>query len=262
MMSGSGVAEREWLELAADLMAVPLTELPVERIALQLARTFRAIACSYSTQREDEVEIDGIFPLSETFAGHRAEIERWAPRNAPQLHPILQYSRASGGLGFLQIADVPERWLTPGTMAAWYERARPWGCADQLAFPVQRRADGRRAFVVGRDAPFSPRELDVARRVWPLLCGLDRQAQALRGLPVATDVASEFRLTPRELTVLGLLVEGLTAVAIGRRLTIGERTVQKHLEHAYTKLGVGDRLSAVLRAQQLGLLTREWQTAV
>ena len=62
------------------------------------------------------------------------------------------------------------------------------------------------------------------------------------------------QLTPRELTVLGLLVEGLTAAAIGRRLEIGERTVQKHLEHAYTKLGVGDRLSAVLRAQHLGLL--------
>ena len=69
-----------------------------------------------------------------------------------------------------------------------------------------------------------------------------------------TDVAQDFRLTPRELTVLGLLVEGLTAGAIARRLTIGERTVQKHLEHAYTKLGVGDRLSAVLRAQHLGLI--------
>ena len=30
--------------------------------------------------------------------------------------------------------------------------------------------------------------------------------------------------------------------------------MQKHLEHTYTKLGVRDRLSAVLRAQHLGLL--------
>jgi DNA-binding NarL/FixJ family response regulator len=61
-------------------------------------------------------------------------------------------------------------------------------------------------------------------------------------------------LTPRELAVLGQLADGLTAAAIGRKLLITERTVHKHLERLYTKLGVGDRLAAVLLAQRLGLI--------
>jgi DNA-binding NarL/FixJ family response regulator len=67
-------------------------------------------------------------------------------------------------------------------------------------------------------------------------------------------VATSLHLTPRELAVLGQLADGLTAAAIGRKLLITERTVHKHLERLYTKLGVGDRLAAVLRAQRLGLL--------
>jgi ATP/maltotriose-dependent transcriptional regulator MalT len=54
--------------------------------------------------------------------------------------------------------------------------------------------------------------------------------------------------------VLDLLADGLTAASIGRRLHIAERTVQKHLQRCYAKLGVPDRLAAVLRAQHLGLL--------
>ena len=34
------VADREWLELAADLLAGSRLELPVERITVELARTF------------------------------------------------------------------------------------------------------------------------------------------------------------------------------------------------------------------------------
>ena len=54
--------------------------------------------------------------------------------------------------------------------------------------------------------------------------------------------------------MLALLAEGLTAASIGRRLMITERTVHKHLQHSYTKLGVTDRLGAVLHAQRIGLL--------
>ncbi|MFJ9323925.1 response regulator transcription factor [Streptomyces globisporus] len=42
---------------------------------------------------------------------------------------------------------------------------------------------------------------------------------------------------------------------IGGRLGISPRTVHKHLNALYRKLGAADRLSAVLRAQDPGLLT-------
>jgi len=64
----------------------------------------------------------------------------------------------------------------------------------------------------------------------------------------------DHRLTQRELTVLALLAEGLTADAIARRLDISPRTVHRHLQHLYRKLGTTDRLATVLRAKALGLL--------
>jgi ATP/maltotriose-dependent transcriptional regulator MalT len=61
-------------------------------------------------------------------------------------------------------------------------------------------------------------------------------------------------VTGREREVLKLLATSSTAARIGRELRISERTVHKHLENLYGKLGVHDRLAAVLRAQDLGLL--------
>jgi DNA-binding CsgD family transcriptional regulator len=72
--------------------------------------------------------------------------------------------------------------------------------------------------------------------------------------PCAAESAGRVTLTARELRVLALLAEGLTAAAIARRLGISPHTVAKHLQNAYRKLGATDRLSAVLAGQRLGLL--------
>ena len=74
-------------------------------------------------------------------------------------------------------------------------------------------------------------------------------------MTTTTDRSDVLGLTGRELAVLHLLVEGCTAVAMAHRLGISVRTVQKHLEHVYRKLGVADRLGAVLTAQRAGLIS-------
>jgi ATP/maltotriose-dependent transcriptional regulator MalT len=56
---------------------------------------------------------------------------------------------------------------------------------------------------------------------------------------------SELGLTTREGEVLTGAAAGLSDAEIGRELYISTRTVQKHLEHVYRKLGVRDRDSAV-----------------
>ena len=47
-------------------------------------------------------------------------------------------------------------------------------------------------------------------------------------------------LTDRERDVLSLIAEGLTNVAIGRKLFISERTVEVHTKQIFTKLGLVD----------------------
>lgn len=56
------------------------------------------------------------------------------------------------------------------------------------------------------------------------------------------------RLTDRELAVLQLLAEGLHNKQVARRLGISARTVERHCDSVYGKLGVGSRTEAVVRA--------------
>lgn len=61
-------------------------------------------------------------------------------------------------------------------------------------------------------------------------------------------------LTARELEVLGLLARGHANKQIARRLGVTPKTVSNHVEHVYTKLGVGSRAAATLFATQHGLV--------
>ncbi len=63
-------------------------------------------------------------------------------------------------------------------------------------------------------------------------------------------------LTKREEEVLALLSLGLTNKAIARQLDLSPDTVKDYLERVYQKLEVNDRLSAVRRATELGLVGR------
>lgn len=61
-------------------------------------------------------------------------------------------------------------------------------------------------------------------------------------------------LTQREIEVLRLAAEGLTASQIAERLFVGVPTVKTHLQHVYEKLQVPDRASAVAQAIRRGIL--------
>ncbi len=64
-------------------------------------------------------------------------------------------------------------------------------------------------------------------------------------------------LTEREVEVLQLAGRGITNREIADRLSISHRTVQAHLSHTFSKLGVGSRTEAVVYALRKGLLTFE-----
>jgi DNA-binding NarL/FixJ family response regulator len=61
------------------------------------------------------------------------------------------------------------------------------------------------------------------------------------------------RLTPRELEVLQLLAEGLSASEVAQRLFISVKTVRTHVEHILSKLDVKSRVQAVAIAFREGL---------
>jgi DNA-binding NarL/FixJ family response regulator len=84
------------------------------------------------------------------------------------------------------------------------------------------------------------------------LLALERHAIALRErAQLQPDALRARGLTTREVEVLRLLADGLANAEIARELALSARTVAKHLEHVYSKLGVGSRTAALARAREV-----------
>jgi DNA-binding NarL/FixJ family response regulator len=97
--------------------------------------------------------------------------------------------------------------------------------------------------VVARgEALLSP---SVTRRV------IQKVVASRRHVPRSPDLD---RLTQRELEVLRLLAEGLSNAEIAARLYLSEATVKTHTSNVLAKLGLRDRVQAVIFAHRQGLI--------
>jgi DNA-binding NarL/FixJ family response regulator len=88
---------------------------------------------------------------------------------------------------------------------------------------------------------------------------------AQRPDPEATTVALPDDLTEREREALELLAHGLSNREIAARMYIGEATAKTHVSRLLTKLGVRDRVQAVVLAYETGLVrpgipAKPWNT--
>lgn len=87
----------------------------------------------------------------------------------------------------------------------------------------------------------------VTRRV------IERFARPPAEAPAAPAGAIPVELTEREQEVLRLVAQALSNAEIGERLFIGEATVKTHVSNVLQKLGVRDRVAAVVWAHRHGL---------
>lgn len=108
--------------------------------------------------------------------------------------------------------------------------------------PRQRLIEGVRVVASG-EALLAPQ---VARR---LIEQFVRRPAPRRGVP-----ESLRELSKRELEVLGFVAEGLSNAEVAGVLYLSEATVKTHVAHILSKLGLRDRVQAVVLAYETGLV--------
>ena len=162
-------------------------------------------------------------------------------------HPLVRFHAAQRGRGAHRISDsIPFARFREGALYSDYYRRI--GIDHVVAVPIRVDGDVLVSFVLNRKRrDFSDRECQLLDRVGPVLARLHAALGAASSGPTVEPPLPA--LTPRENEVVAWLAAGKTDRDIGAILGCSHRTVQKHLQHIYEKLGVETRTAAVMRAR-------------
>ena len=161
------------------------------------------------------------------------EHDMWVHEAMPE-HPLMRWFLRTGGAAAMTVGRVPAQVASQRGLDLLAEFMRPVGLGQQLVIPYELRGAEQRVRPRRQRRRLLRRAAGPGPPDQPLLVVLARQYTVIDGAAaVATERA---KLTGRELAVIRLLADGLTAQAIGRRLGVSPLTVRKHLENTYRKL--------------------------
>jgi DNA-binding CsgD family transcriptional regulator len=163
-------------------------------------------------------------------------------------HPLVQFHSTHPGGASRRISDCLTRsqFLRQEIHGDYYRRI---GIDHVVAVPVIAGEALVMSYVLNRKrSDFSDAECTLLDAMRPALANLYRFAVMASGLP--PPALAEGRLTPREHEILRWVAAGKSDRHIAAIVGASVRTVQKHLQNAYIKLGVENRTAAVMRLRQ------------
>lgn len=184
-------------------------------------------------------------------------------------HPLVRYHTGHPGRGAHRLSDaMPARQFK--RTALYNDYYRRIGIRNAVAVPLHVDSGLLVSFVLNRTGrDFTDDEMRELESVRHALAALYRQTLTLErnrlsNAPVATADQSDpdalpvervrarvaIALTRREREILSWVASGKSDAQIAAILGRSVRTVQKHLENAYVKLGVENRTAAIMRLRQ------------
>lgn len=213
-----------------DAGAPAFAEIGAQRLPTLVASEFTTLSvCNLVSGKR---EVFGL-PRGALSAGDRAAFNRYFDS-----HPLVRFHGYEGGRITQRISDClpAAAFRKSGLYNEYYRRI---GIDHAMALPVFVRDGVLVSFVLNRARrDFTDRERALLELVRPQLERLYRRTRALPAL------------SSRENEVLHWLALGKSDAQIGAILRISPRTVQKHLQNVYTKLGVENRTAAVMRSRR------------
>ncbi len=173
-------------------------------------------------------------------------------------HPLVRAHAFRPQVGTRRISDQvsPQAFRRTALYGEYY---RPLGLGYVVAVPICTAGPRLVSFVFNRSArDFDDGECALLEALRAPLAALFARAEAqaaaqsavatfLRGIGVERAAAGIGSLTPREREVLAWVAAGKDNGQIAGIVGASPRTVQKHLEHVYAKLGVESRTAAAMR---------------
>ena len=192
----------------------------------------------------------------EADGGTPDEASRWADRAAKVARPDAAHPGQEASSGLARAHAL--RGMQPGAAAAAAaEAARHFDAAGLLIDAGRARLCAGVAWAAADDGSQARAELAAAAEIFAACGARSRHAATVReqrrlGVRVAPPAAAgrgagPHGLTERELDVIRLVGEGYTNHQISESLFVSVRTVETHLSHIFTKLGVTTR-TGILKA--------------
>ncbi|HVC69263.1 MAG TPA: helix-turn-helix transcriptional regulator [Acidimicrobiales bacterium] len=171
--------------------------------------------------------------LAESFALHVGE------------HPVIANHLATADPRPWAISDLVELGAFRQT-GLYCEFYRPLGAKDQISFILPDTELIIGIALNSADATITDREHTLCSLLRPLLLQTYRHLAApTPDMRADMDFLERRGLTSREVEVMILVRQSASTKQMASQLGISARTVEKHVEHALTKLGVASRLHAV-----------------
>ena len=152
-------------------------------------------------------------------------------------HPLLLHQLRTGDGSPRRITDMTSMRMFRRT-ALWSELYRPLRFRSEIALALPAPAGAACCVALDRDGrDFSERDLELLRLVQPYLSEMQRELDGAGRVQL---------LSQREREAVGLVADGKTNSEVAAVLGISPRTVQKHMQHVYDKLGVRRRAGAAV----------------
>lgn len=247
-------ARSQWLDVVTDALGGFGSSIPWGAVCRQLGDQLEApVTGKFHWDAHGHGTVTA-YPFPDWF-----DLPEVAGR-APVVHPLARYYSTHATAAPLSTTLVPFSRETGEQ--AYEDELRACQIENHVWIPVERGLAG--VLVVGAcrpTEPFDEESLALATLAQGVIVALHRHWQVLddwvAGHPFATGAyaaADEVHLTSRQVVVLSLVAQGMTSHAIGYRLHISPRTVERHLQNIYARLGVSDRVSAVRLANLAGVV--------